>query len=127
MAHYNEKKDMVEWTAFNKVTSSPHNLCATGSTGRRVAEETGLNVTMLKSGRCGGGMELGALIANGKLDYLIFLWDPLQAHHHDVDVKALLRIAVLCNVPVACNHATADLVISSPLFRTHNKTVNQSG
>lgn len=127
MAHDNKKKDMVEWAAFNKGTLSPHNLCATGSTGQRVIETTGLKVTLLKSGPYGGDMELGALIANGKLDYLIFFWDPLQAHPHDVDVKALLRIAVLYNVPVACNRATADLIISSPLFRTHSKTLNQSG
>jgi methylglyoxal synthase len=118
VAHDNKKDDLVEWVAFNKGTLSLCNLYATGSTGQRIIDKTGLEVTLLKSGPYGGDMELGALIANGKLDYLIFFWDPLQAHPHDVDVKALLRIAVLYNVPTACNRATADLIISSPLFES---------
>jgi len=118
VAHDNKKEDLVEWVAFNKGMLSLHNSCATGSTGQKIIDETGLKVTLLKSGPYGGDMESGALIANGKLDYLIFFWDPLQAHPHDVDVKALLRIAVLYNVPTACNRATADLIISSPLFQS---------
>jgi methylglyoxal synthase len=110
VAHDNKKDDLVEWVAFNKGTLSLRNLYATGSTGQRIIDKTGLKVTCLKSGPYGGDMELGALIANGKLDYLIFFWDPLQAHPHDVDVKALLRVAVLYNVPTACNRATADLI-----------------
>jgi methylglyoxal synthase len=117
VAHDNKKDDLVEWVAFNKGTLSLRNLYATGSTGQRIIDKTGLKVTLLRSGPYGGDMELGALIANGKLDYLIFFWDPLQAHPHDVDVKALLRVAVLYNVPTACNRATADLIISSPLFQ----------
>ncbi|HVP26299.1 MAG TPA: methylglyoxal synthase [Candidatus Bathyarchaeia archaeon] len=117
VGHDNKKDDLVEWIAFNKGTLSSHDLYATGSTGQKIIDRTGLKVTLLKSGPYGGDMELGALIANGKLDYLIFFWDPLQAHPHDVDVKALLRIAVLYNVPTACNRATADLIISSPLFQ----------
>jgi methylglyoxal synthase len=117
VAHDNKKDDLVEWVAFNKGTLSLRNLYATGSTGQRIVDKTGLEVNLLKSGPYGGDMELGALIANGKLDYLIFFWDPLQAHPHDVDVKALLRVAVLYNVPTACNRATADLIISSPLFQ----------
>ena len=117
VAHDNKKDDLVEWVAFNKGTLSFSNLYATGSTGQRIIDKTGLKVNLLKSGPYGGDMELGALIANGKLDYLIFFWDPLQAHPHDVDVKALLRIAVLYNVPTACNRSTADLIISSPLFQ----------
>ena len=119
VAHDNKKDDLVEWVAFNKGTLSLRNLFATGSTGQKIIDKTGLKVTLLKSGPYGGDMELGALIANGNLDYLIFFWDPLQAHPHDVDVKALLRIAVLYNIPTACNRATADLIISSPLFRTN--------
>ena len=118
VAHDNKKKDLVEWCDFNKGTLSLHNLYATGSTGQKVIDKTELKVTLLKSGPYGGDMELGALIANGRLDYLIFFWDPLQAHPHDVDVKALLRVAVLYNVPTACNRATADLIISSPLFQS---------
>ena len=118
VAHDNKKKDLVEWVAFNKDTLSVHNLYATGTTGQRIIDKTGLKITLFKSGPYGGDMELGALIANGRLDYLIFFWDPLQAHPHDVDVKALLRVAVLYNIPTACNRATADLIISSPLFKS---------
>jgi methylglyoxal synthase len=118
VAHDNKKDDLVEWVDFNKGTLSLHDLYATGNTGQRIIDKTGLKITLLKGGPYGGDMELGALIANDKLDYLIFFWDPLQAHPHDVDVKALLRIAVLYNVPTACNRATADLIISSPLFQS---------
>lgn len=116
MAHDNKKNDLVEWVVFNKGTLALHNLYATGDTGKRIMEKTNLRVDLLKGGSYGGDMEIGALIANEKVDYLIFFWDPLQSLPHDVDVKALLRIAVLYNVPTACNRATADLIISSPLF-----------
>jgi methylglyoxal synthase len=116
LAHDNKKADLVEWVEFNKGTLALHNLCATGGTGKKFIEKTGLNVNLLKDGPQGGDMELSALIANRKLDYLIFFWDPLESLPHDVDVKALLRIAVLYNIPTACNRATADLIISSPLF-----------
>jgi methylglyoxal synthase len=116
VAHDNKKKDIVEWVEFNKGTLSRHSLYATGGTGKKIIERTGLEITLLKDGSHGGDMELGALIANRKLDYLIFFWDPLESMPHDVDVKALLRIAVLYNIPTACNRATADLIISSPLF-----------
>jgi len=103
---------------FNKGTLALHSLYATGGTGRKIVDKTGLKVTLLKDGSHGGDMEIGALIANEKLDYLIFFWDPLESLPHDVDVKALLRIAVLYNIPTACNRATADLIISSPLFQS---------
>ena len=118
VAHDNKKADLVEWSDYNKGTLALHNLWATGGTGVKIIEETGLNVTLLKDGSHGGDMEIGALIANEKLDYLIFFWDPLESLPHDVDVKALLRIAVLYNVPTACNRATADLIVSSPLFQS---------
>jgi methylglyoxal synthase len=118
VAHNNKKDDLVEWVVFNKGTLALHSLYATGDTGKRIVEKTNLRVTLLKGGSYGGDMEIGALIANEKLDYLIFFWDPLQSLPHDVDVKALLRMAVLYNVPTACNRATADLIISSPLFHS---------
>ena len=118
VAHDNKKTDLVEWCDFNKGTLSQHSLYATGGTGVKIVQKTGLNISLLKDGSHGGDMEIGALIANEKMDYLIFFWDPLESLPHDVDVKALLRIAVLYNVPTACNRATADLIISSPLFQS---------
>jgi methylglyoxal synthase len=118
VAHDNKKTDLVEWADFNKGTLALHDLYGTGGTGKRIIEKTGLNISLLKEGSRGGDMEIGALIANGKMDYLIFFWDPLESLPHDVDVKALLRVAVLYNVPTACNRATADLIISSPLFKS---------
>ena len=117
VAHDNKKTDLVEWADFNKGTLALHDLYATGGTGKRITQKTGLNITLLKEGSQGGDMELGALIADRRLDYLIFFLDPLESLPHDVDVKALLRVAVLYNIPTACNRATADLIISSPLFR----------
>jgi methylglyoxal synthase len=118
VAHDNKKQDLVDWCNFNKGTLLKFCLCATGTTGRRIIEKTSLKVNLLKSGPLGGDMELGAMIANGKLDCLIFFWDPLESQPHDVDVKAVLRIAVLYNIPTACNRATADMLISSPLFNS---------
>jgi len=118
VAHDSRKADLSEWAYYNRGTLSLHELVATGSTGKNVTEKTGLSINLLKSGPFGGDMELGALIANDKLDYLIFFWDPLMSQPHDVDVKALLRMAVVYNVPTACNRATADLIISSPLFHS---------
>jgi methylglyoxal synthase len=116
VAHDHMKNDMVEWCDFNKVTLSHYCLYATGTTGKRIIEKTSLKINLLKSGPYGGDMELGAMIATGKLDCLIFLWDPLESQPHDVDVKAVLRLAVLYNIPTACNRATADMLISSSLF-----------
>jgi len=122
VAHDNKKDDLVEWCDFNKGTLSLHSLYATGGTGVKIMGKTGLDINLLKDGSYGGDMEIGALIANEKMDYLIFFWDPLESLPHDVDVKALLRIAVLYNVPTACNRATADLIISSPLFQSKEYT-----
>ena len=116
VAHDNRKNDMVEWCDFNKGTLSNYCLYATGTTGKRIIEKTSLDINLLKSGPYGGDMELGSMISNGKLDCLIFFWDPLESQPHDVDVKAVLRIAVLYNIPTACNRATADMMISSSLF-----------
>jgi methylglyoxal synthase len=116
VAHDNKKKDIVEWCDFNKGTLSKYCLYATGTTGKRIIEKTGLDINLLNSGPYGGDMELGSMISNKKLDCLIFFWDPLESQPHDVDVKAVLRIAVLYNTPTACNRATADMLISSSLF-----------
>ena len=117
VAHDNKKKDIVEWCDFNKGTLSKYCLYATGTTGERIMENTELKINLLKSGPQGGDMQLGALIAEGNLDCLIFFWDPLESQPHDVDVKAVLRVAVLYNIPTACNRATANMIISSPMFK----------
>ena len=119
VAHDNMKQHMLEWAKFNKEKLRNHDIFATGTTGKNIIEATGLKINLFKSGPYGGDMELGALIANGKLDCLIFFWDPLESQPHDVDVKAVLRIAVLYNTPTACNRATANMLISSPMFATH--------
>ena len=123
VAHDHKKKDIVEWCEFNKGTLSHCNLYATGTTGQQIIDKTGLHISLLKSGPYGGDMELGALIANEKLDILVFFWDPLESQPHDVDVKAVLRLAVLYNIPTACNRATADMIISSPMFNTQARDV----
>lgn len=116
VAHDGRKKDLLDWVKFNKSTLSKHFLFGTGTTGKIIAEATGLPVQRLISGPLGGDQQIGALIAEGKLDMLVFFWDPLEQQPHDPDVKALLRIAVLYNIPTASNRTTADFLISSPLF-----------
>ena len=117
IAHDNCKKDLLDWAKFNRETLSSHELFATGTTGRYLASQLGLDITRFRSGPLGGDQQVGAGIVEGKIDFVIFFWDPLEPHSHDVDVKALLRIAVVYNVPIACNRATADFVLSSPLMR----------
>ncbi len=116
IAHDNRKLDLLDWASFNRQTLSRHVLHATGSTGALLAAELGLEVHRYLSGPLGGDQQIGAAIAEGRIDAVIFFWDPLEPHPHDVDVKALLRIAVVYNVPIACNRATADFVLSSPLM-----------
>ncbi len=126
VAHDNEKRDLVEWVNWNSYQLLDHKLICTGTTGKLVEEALAKKtdsehplknkIIKLKSGPFGGDQQLGAMIADGKIDILIFFWDPMQPHPHDVDVKALLRISVLYNIPTACNRSTADFLISSPLM-----------
>jgi methylglyoxal synthase len=116
IAHDNKKQDMLEWAGYNLALLAGHELFATATTGQILGDELGLPVTRFRSGPLGGDQQIGARIAEGKIDLLVFLWDPLEPHPHDPDVKALLRVAVVCNIPVACNRATADFMISSPLM-----------
>ena len=128
VAHDNQKHDLLEWVKWNHVVLLRHTLVCTGTTGRLVEEALtristddatdthSVEMIKLKSGPLGGDQQLGAMIADGGINFIIFFWDPMEPHPHDVDVKALLRIAVVYNIPTACNRATADYMISSPLM-----------
>lgn len=116
IAHDNKKADITEWALFNRAILAAHDLVATGTTGELLARELNLPVTCLRSGPLGGDQQIGARIAEGEVDMLVFFWDPLEPQPHDPDVKALLRLAVVWNIPVACNRASADFLISSPLL-----------
>ena len=116
IAHDNRKDDLVDWARFNAGTLSRHHLSATGTTGRLLNQSLGLEVQTYLSGPLGGDQQIGAAIAEGRVDLVIFFWDPLEPQPHDVDVKALLRIAVVYNTPIACNRSTADFLLSSPLM-----------
>ncbi len=126
VAHDNRKKELVEWVEWNHDSLAKLNIICTGTTGKLIEETlrkelkpellSAFNLTRLQSGPLGGDQQLGALIVEGKIDMMVFFWDPMQQQPHDVDVKALLRITVLYNIPTACNRATADFLISSGLF-----------
>jgi methylglyoxal synthase len=116
VAHDNKKRDLVEWARFNKVLLAHHKLYSTGTTGQMLEQELGFEVRKLQSGPLGGDQQIGAKIADGEINFLIFFWDPLEPMPHDPDVKALLRMAVVWNIPIACNRSSADFMISSPLM-----------
>jgi methylglyoxal synthase len=116
VAHNNKKRDILEWARFNKILLAQHDLYATETTGKLLEQELGSDVQKLQSGPLGGDQQIGAKISMQEIDMLIFFWDPLELHPHDSDVQALLRIAVVWNIPIACNRASADFLISSPLM-----------
>ena len=116
VAHDNKKADLIEWVRFNAGLLVAHDLVATGTTGTLLEDALGVPVHKVQSGPLGGDQQIGSLIADGEVDFLVFFWDPLESQPHDTDVKALLRLAVVWNIPVACNRASADFMISSPLM-----------
>jgi methylglyoxal synthase len=122
VAHDNKKHEMIEWAVYNKTTLSKHRLYATGSTGTLLETALDQSVTKLLSGPLGGDQQIGSKIAEGKLDVLIFFWDPMEAQPHDPDIKALLRVAVTWNIPIACDRATADFLLTSPLMHVDYET-----
>ena len=116
IAHDHKKQDLVEWARFNKALLAEHKVYATGTTGTILEAELGMEVRKFQSGPLGGDQQIGAKIVDDEIDFLIFFWDPLEPQPHDPDVKALLRMAVVWNIPIACNRSSADFIISSPLM-----------
>jgi methylglyoxal synthase len=116
VAHDNKKPDLIDWAVYNKIPLSKHRLFATGTTGKMIEDALDQAVTKLLSGPLGGDQQIGARIAEGKIDVLIFFWDPMEAQPHDPDIKALLRVAATWNIPIACDRATADFMFTSPLM-----------
>jgi methylglyoxal synthase len=116
VAHDNKKQDLLEWAKYNSILLAHHEVFATGTTGEILERELGFIIHRLQSGPLGGDQQIGAKIVDNKIDFLIFFWDPLEPQPHDPDVKALLRMAVVWNIPIACNRASADFMISSPLM-----------
>jgi methylglyoxal synthase len=116
IAHDNKKVELIDWATYNKAALIRHQLYATGTTGRLLEENLDTPVTRLLSGPLGGDQQIGAMIAEGKIDVMIFFWDPMEAQPHDPDIKALLRLGVVWNIPIACDRASADFLMTSPLM-----------
>jgi methylglyoxal synthase len=123
VAHDNKKKDMAEWAKYNRDLLEVHELYSTGTTGTLLERELGISINKLQSGPLGGDLQIGAMISQGDIDFLIFFWDPLEPQPHDPDVKALLRVAVVWNIPFACNRASADFIVSSSLMSDGYKRI----
>jgi methylglyoxal synthase len=122
VAHDNKKKDLLDWAFYNRTALAKHELYATGTTGKLIEDKLDRTVTKLLSGPLGGDQQIGAMIAEGKIDVLIFFWDPMEAQPHDSDVKALLRLGVAWNILLACDRATADFILTSPLMYQEYET-----
>jgi len=122
VAHDNKKDDLIDWAIYNKAVLSKNQLFATGTTGRLLEEALDISVVRLLSGPLGGDQQIGALIAEGKIDMLFFFWDPMEAQPHDPDIKALLRLCVVWNIPMACDRATADYIVTSALMHIEYET-----
>jgi len=123
IAHDHKKKDLIEWAIHNKEQLQKHQLFATGTTGKLLEKALDVHVTQFLSGPLGGDQQIGAKIAEGKIDVVVFFWDPMEALPHDPDIKALLRLAVAWNIPTACNRATADFLMTSPLMREEYEVI----
>ena len=123
IAHDNKKAALIEWATYNKAVLSKHQLFATGTTGKLLENALDVPVTRLLSGPLGGDQQIGALLAEGKIDILIFFWDPMASQPHDPDIKALLRLGVVWNIPMACDRATADFMLTSPLMHQDYDTL----
>ncbi len=123
VAHDHKKKDLIDWAFYNRTELARHELFATGTTGRLLADALDRPVHKLLSGPLGGDLQIASYIAEGKIDMLIFFWDPMEAQPHDPDVKALLRIGVVWNIPMACDRATADFMLTSPLMQEEYRAI----
>ena len=123
VAHDNKKLDLIDWAIFNRTALARHELFATGTTGRLLEERLDRTVRKLLSGPLGGDQQIGSMIAEGEIDLLIFFWDPMESQPHDSDVKALLRLGVAWNIPMACDRATADFMMTSPLMSQPYETI----
>lgn len=123
VAHDNKKKDLIDWAVYNKVALARHNLIATGTTGQLLEEKLDRPVRKMLSGPLGGDQQVGAMIAEGNVDILIFFWDPMESQPHDSDVKALLRLGVTWNILLACDRATANFIVTSPLMHEEYETL----
>ena len=123
IAHDNKKPEMIDWAIYNKTVLSKHQLYGTGTTGKLLEEALDVPVTRLLSGPLGGDQQIGAMIAEGRIDVMIFFWDPMEAQPHDPDIKALLRLGVVWNIPFACDRATADFILTSPLMHEEYESI----
>ena len=123
VAHDNKKSDLIEWAIYNKTALARHELLATGTTGKMLEDKLNRPVKKMLSGPLGGDQQIGSMIAEGKIDILIFFWDPMEAQPHDSDVKALLRLGVTWNILLACDRATADFILTSPLMQEEYETI----